>query len=109
MYEYGISSDCYQWDKRVKKDDAGLFVAMSLAKGKNLSEIDIRTLKAEKVYGISLFLLGILKKAQEVLGPSFEHFDFHPDNIFVELDKCARVKLDYQSSKYNIESLCPEI
>jgi hypothetical protein len=65
------------------------YVVMSIAPGATLSALDLRGLKPELSLGIALQLLRLLLTAERKLGAGFQHFDLHPDNIFVDVATCA--------------------
>ena len=65
------------------------YVVMSLAPGATLSALDLRGLTPALSMGIALQLLRLLLTAERKLGAGFQHFDLHPDNIFVDLTACA--------------------
>ena len=65
------------------------YVVMSLAPGATLSALDLRGLTPALSMGIALQLLRLLLTAERKLGAGFQHFDLHPDNIFVDLAACA--------------------
>jgi hypothetical protein len=67
------------------------YVVMSFASGTTLSALNLEALSQEALLGILLQLLHLLQLAQERIGPSFQHFDMHPDNIFVDTAKCTQV------------------
>jgi serine/threonine protein kinase len=66
------------------------FVIMSLAEGEELTKIDLRKFSPQQAVGIVLQIIKILENAQQRLGSDFEHFDLHPDNIFIQSQKCTK-------------------
>lgn len=65
------------------------YVVMSFASGTTLSNLDLNAMTQEQTLGTLLQLLNLLHVAQQRIGPSFQHFDLHPDNIFVDLSQCS--------------------
>ena len=66
------------------------YVVISLAPGKPLSQLQLLQLRPDSLLKISAQLLNLLKTAQEELGMHFQHFDLHPDNIYVDMDAESR-------------------
>jgi serine/threonine protein kinase len=86
LYEYGIMDTPVNWVPILTKAaPRGLYIIMSLAQGRSLSEIDFSF--KTPMFGaiISWKLLNIMDTMKSTLGPSAEHFDFHPDNIYIHM------------------------
>lgn len=90
IYDYGKS---YIPFTQNPKKQVGLFVIMSKASGTELSNLDLKKLQDKDLKCILLKLLILLDKARQVMGNTFEHFDFHTDNIFIDVDKVDTVNL----------------
>ena len=100
-------------DKRVPKSipntDLFLFVEMSSAKNDQSLELGsfdfkiLNSLDLNNIDDISQRLLHLLDSAKEQLGDTFQHYDFHPDNIFVKFNK----KIDdiVEDDRLTIESV----
>ena len=97
VYEAGVTNlakwadkDCGKdkcFDPRVSND--GLYVVMSLTKGTALMATEREYWQdadrgRERAASVSRQILELLRKAKATLGASFQHFDLHPDNIFVQ-------------------------
>jgi len=97
VHEAGVTSlakwadkDCGKdkcFDPRVSND--GLYVVMSLTKGTALMDTEREYWQdadrgRERAASVSRQILELLRKAKATLGASFQHFDLHPDNIFVQ-------------------------
>jgi hypothetical protein len=65
------------------------YVIINKMQGTVLTKLNVNSLTPEIRLGIALQLLRLLGEAKAKLGPHFQHFDLHPDNIFVDLDHCA--------------------
>lgn len=66
----------------------GLAVVSSIAPGSALirlndRELNMMTPKTSLMVGLGMLYL--LNDAKKAMGPDFEHFDLHPDNVFVDL------------------------
>lgn len=86
------------------------FVVMSTARGVALSELNVRNLTLEQASGIALTLLALLLRARVRMGASFEHFDFHPDNIFVDLACDTSTSPHYiKTSQEPLRVKCPTV
>lgn len=98
-----------KWELLKEFDYKGkiLFALMSLASGTPLMDLRPKDLSQEQVLGISLKLLMLLQEAHEKLGDNFQHFDLHPDNIFVNLKECAPLDIVIKQKKYVIQ--CPQV
>lgn len=71
------------------KDTTGLYVLMNMAKGRPLGSYEPSEINLHQSVGISIKLLAAIVYAQSRLGENFEHFDLHPDNIFIDLTVCT--------------------
>jgi hypothetical protein len=69
--------------------DIGLYVIMTLAPGVSLFALELEKLTRSQIEGIGFKLLGLLRAAGERLGGDIEHFDLHPDNIYIDTSKCS--------------------
>jgi len=90
IFDYGKS---YMPFTKKITGNVGLFVIMSKANGTELSNINLRDLKPKDLKCILLKLLILLDKARQVMGNTFEHFDFHTDNIFIDTENVEAVDL----------------
>ena len=63
------------------------YVAMSTATGVELSKLDLQRLTLSQKQSLAIQLLELLCEASRRLGDTFQHFDLHPDNIFVDVDE----------------------
>ena len=90
VFEYGAAKrpSVSAWGVPPALAPLGLFVVMSTAQGKALSDLDISKLSPASTVAIAWRLLGLLHSAKQALGGRFEHFDLHPDNIFVDTEHC---------------------
>jgi hypothetical protein len=116
LYEYGIMATPTDWvpslaTPRVAK--RGLFVVMSKMEGKPLTEVNFAFRKPEFGAIIAWKLLSILDTLSKTLGPSAEHFDFHPDNIFINYNEtnpraCQTIEW-ISSTGSRVRIGCPEV
>jgi hypothetical protein len=74
--------------KSIPKTDYGLAVISSIAPGIPLLQIMKKRdrINLDVVYRIALAILTLISAAKEKLGADFEHFDLHPDNVFVDIE-----------------------
>ena len=77
----------------------GMFIVTPKPVGIRLTNLDLASLDPKRVVGIAIGLLARLREAKKRLGANFQHFDFHPDNIYVNLDKCSIIVIANQPHK----------
>ena len=98
-----IKYDDGKTDKRVMFNDIELislknpriflFLEMTSAKTDKTIEIGnfnfsiMNALNLRNIFDIADKLLDLLQEAKNKLGDKFQHFDFHPDNMFVKFNK----------------------
>ncbi len=106
LIEMGYANKPLEWHPRIKKDSIlGLYVVMKIVPGVTLSKYNIKS-NPKDALNISLSILHRILQARCKLGKSFEHFDLHPDNIFIN-DKCTNEKLYYKNDTYITQ--CPSV
>lgn len=95
IYKYGCVEPRYWAEggvavpKNIRNYGECLYVLMDKAPGAPLMDIDVNRLNNEQRLGILLRLLSLLQTLRKVFGDMFEHVDFHPDNIMIDLGKCS--------------------
>lgn len=112
LYWVGCMETPTQWfgkEEDIPVDQVGLFVVMSQAKGKSLLGLDIRRVQPDHIVGIALKLLLILEYARRRMGSNFLHFDFHADNIFVDLDTTDLMTLQLVKGHGQIRVEAPRV
>ena len=89
VYDIGYSVNPVLWSPKGKyKTDAGYYVVMSIMPGEPLSQSNIKMSKNEAL-NISLGILERLIQMRNILGKDFEHYDLHPNNIFIDRNACS--------------------
>ena len=85
------------------------FVVMSMASGATLSKLDLKTVAPpSKLLKIADELLDRLLTARTILGEHFQHFDMHPDNIYVDFTQTPSVVLiDFDLVRSNAFETAP--
>lgn len=81
------------------------YVIINKMSGVVLTRLAISSLTPQVRLGIALQLLRLLGEARDKLGEKFQHFDLHPDNIFVDTEHC--VELPYLM--YGFKFRCPTV
>jgi len=74
---------------KIPKTRVGLAVVSSIAPGTELlrlSDGQLQKITPDVALMIGLSMLMLVEQAQEKMGPNFEHFDLHPDNVFVDMN-----------------------
>ncbi len=88
LYEFGIMDTPVEWAPALQRAARrGLYVIMSTMDGSPLTQLSMAYRAPEFGAIIAWKLLSIIDTMRQTLGPSAEHFDFHPDNIFVYVPK----------------------
>lgn len=95
-----FESGCVLWES-----EKCPYVIINKMRGTVLTKLNVASLEPKIRLGIALQLLRLLGEAKEHLGEHFQHFDLHPDNIFVDLDNC--VDEDYVLD--GIKFRCPSV
>lgn len=103
LFFYGCMQTPSAWFASHKDEPPtghGLFALMSEAAGVSLLDLDVNALSLEDIRGIALKLLIIMEHGRRRMGPDFQHFDLHADNIFVDMDNCSNdvVQLQLQNA-----------
>jgi hypothetical protein len=107
VYKKGITIFPKEWAKDVKPlNDRGFYVIMSLVSGEELSKVNIKMSKVQAL-NVSLSILHRLLQARKALGDDFEHYDLHPNNIFIDKKACLNKTMSTKCNKYNIH--CPAV
>jgi hypothetical protein len=107
VYKMGYTLAPKEWMNGSNNgDDRGFYVLMSVMGGEELSKMNIK-MGVEKALNVSLSILHRLIKARNALGDDFEHYDLHPNNIFVDMKKCDKEVLLTSSGRYKVE--CPPV
>jgi len=86
--------------------DRGLYVIMDIVPGVELSKVNIKMGK-KNALNVSLSILHRLIQARNALGKDFEHYDLHPNNIFIDKSKCLSKTLTVNSNNFKVE--CPAV
>jgi hypothetical protein len=103
----GITIFPKDWINNVKpNNDRGYFVVMSIVPGEELSKINIKMSKKQAL-NVSLSILHRLLQARQALGNDFEHYDLHPNNIFIDKKSCQHKTMSTTCDKYDIH--CPAV
>jgi len=74
---------------KIPKTKVGLAVVSSIAPFQELLRLSngqLHNIAPDVALMIGLSMLMLVEQAQEKMGPNFEHFDLHPDNVFVDMD-----------------------
>lgn len=92
-------------NNKIPNTKFGLAVISSVAPGIPLLRIMEKKddINPALVYKIALVILRLISYAKIKLGDDFEHFDLHPDNIFVDMSNVQ----EYHFSSYRF--LCPVV
>jgi len=89
VYEAGAATMPRAWLPPTAVESLGgrvcLYVVMDVARGVALSQLDLRRLTRAQMETIAFKLLAFILIGQYKMGAAFEHFDLHPDNIFVDI------------------------
>lgn len=67
-----------------------LYMIFTKASGVPLMDLDLSSLNYSQLFGTALEITARWQRANAVVGPGFTHWDFHPENIFVDFTKPAR-------------------
>lgn len=111
LYNYGCCQTPRNWLPKSPihvEAERGLFAVMSLAKGTPLMDLDLKQMSPMQVFGIIAKLLILLFHARERMGKTFEHFDLHPDNIFIDLDHCMPLAVPVNATEV-LTIKCPSV
>jgi|688.fasta_scaffold112379_2 hypothetical protein len=87
-------------------NDRGYYVIMNIVPGEELSKINIK-MSRKKALRVSLSLLHRILQARQALGKDFEHYDLHPNNIFIDKKACLNKTMSTKCDKYSIQ--CPPV
>jgi len=74
---------------KIPKTKVGLAVVSSIAPGTELlrlSDGQLQKITPDVALMIGLSMLMLVEQSQKKMGPNFEHFDLHPDNVFVDMN-----------------------
>jgi hypothetical protein len=95
------------WAKDTKpSNDRGFYVIMNIVPGEELSKVNIK-MGRKKALSVSLSILHRLLQARKALGNDFEHYDLHPNNIFIDKKACFDKTMSTKCNKYSIQ--CPPV
>jgi serine/threonine protein kinase len=107
VYDIGYSLNPVQWSPDVKfKNDRGFYVVMSIMDGEPLSKVNIKMGKRQAL-NVSLSILHRLIQMRNLLGSNFEHYDLHPNNIFIDKNRCMGKIINTDHGSYSVE--CPAV
>lgn len=96
VYDIGYSVNPVLWSPKGKYNmDVGYYVVMSIMPGEPLSQVNIKMSKNEALT-LSLNILHRLMQMRNILGKDFEHYDLHPNNIFIDRDNCSSMNSNIQ-------------
>lgn len=114
VFDRGCARFPTKWMKKVPKDMATVvapFVVMSTARGVPLANLNLSLLTTAQATAIAMSLLALLLTARARMGNSFEHFDFHPDNIFIDMDctGAGAVETDEAPKRPPLRVSCPQV
>lgn len=85
----------YDFGKLIDSNDhEHLYLITEVISGQTLADIDIRQFDSNQLAAILLQLLNLLFVARNKLG-TFNHNDFHPRNIFIDIKKSYLSKIDF--------------
>jgi hypothetical protein len=112
-YEFGCALCPRSWHHDLANPraipDVGLFIEMSFSAGETLSSLNLDILNPEDVLTIAWKLLGLLQALSANLGGNVEHYDFHPDNIFVQIKPSECQEVTVRTTKHVQTVSCPNI
>ncbi len=110
LVEFGYADKPISWaSDSILENILGLYVVMRIIKGEELSKLNIK-IGSKNALTISLGILYRIIQARIKLGPNFEHFDLHPENIFIDTE-CKNTtdieKIYLDNDKYVLD--CPKV
>lgn len=88
-----------------KKGPIVFFSVTSMASGVPLGSLDISKMSKGMCIGTALEIYAVWQQMRFRLGNNFTHWDFHPDNIFVDTEKLRRPTI----GMFNIGVISPTI
>ena len=107
VFKMGVTLFPKDWSPNITQNsDRGFYVIMSIVSGEELSKMNIKMTKKQAL-SVSLSILHRLLQARYALGKDFEHYDLHPNNIFIDKSKCLDKTISTVCDKYNIH--CPPV
>ena len=72
-----------------------LFVVMNMSKGNQLTEVEPSKFNPIKIKKLAEGLINFIKVLKKRLGPNTIHFDFHTDNIFIDIESMNLSIIDF--------------
>jgi hypothetical protein len=107
VYDIGYCKNPIKWSPNIDyKRNSGYYIVMNIIDGEVLDILDIKVGK-KKAINIIVGILYRMIQMREIMGSNFEHYDLHPNNIIVDMNKCENNIIKLYNNKYIID--CPKI
>lgn len=113
LYWFGCMKTPYAWFNKLQSTEVpraktGAFGVQNVTKGTQLMHVQLRNLDQEQISAIAARLLVLIEFARRRMGNDFQHFDLHPENIFIDTE-CKDLLILELAKDNQIAVPCPGV